>query len=116
MFHILVVDDDRSTRLFMRAFLEAEHYTVSIAANGEEALDVMEKEHIDLVVLDISGPNMHPVHDLTNNIVYSASGSDVVMTICDGRVLYENGEYKTIDIEKTLFEAGRMTKSILAQL
>ena len=43
MFHILVVDDDRSTRLFMRAFLEAEHYTVSLAANGEEALEVMEK-------------------------------------------------------------------------
>ncbi|MBR5547320.1 MAG: response regulator transcription factor [Clostridia bacterium] len=58
MFHILVVDDDRSTRLFMRAFLEAEHYTVSLAANGEEALDVMEKEHIDLVVLDIMMPKM----------------------------------------------------------
>ena len=58
MFHILVVDDDRSTRLFMRAFLEAEHYTVSLAQNGEEALDVMEKEHIDLVVLDIMMPKM----------------------------------------------------------
>lgn len=58
MFHILVVDDDRSTRLFMRAFLEAEHYTVSLAANGVEALDLMEKEHIDLVVLDIMMPQM----------------------------------------------------------
>ncbi len=58
MFHILVVDDDRSTRLFMRAFLEAEHYTVSLASNGEEALAVMEKEHIDLVVLDIMMPRM----------------------------------------------------------
>ena len=58
MFHVLVVDDDRSTRLFMRAFLEAEHYTVSLAANGVEALDLMEKEHIDLVVLDIMMPQM----------------------------------------------------------
>jgi len=58
MFHILVVDDDRSTRLFMRAFLEAEHYTVSLAENGEDALRVMEKEHIDLVVLDIMMPRM----------------------------------------------------------
>ena len=92
--------------------------TVSGAkAQGREDCGVIkEGNKADLVVLDISGPNMHPVHDLTNNIVYSASGSDVVMTICDGRVLYENGEYKTIDIEKTLFEAGRMTKSILAQL
>ena len=58
MFHILGVDDDRSTRLFMRAFLEAEHYTVSVAADGAQALAVMEKEHIDLVVLDIMMPQM----------------------------------------------------------
>ena len=58
MFHILVVDDDRSTRLFMRAFLESEHYTVSLASDGEEALSVMEKEHVDLVVLDIMMPRM----------------------------------------------------------
>lgn len=58
MFHILVVDDDRSTRLFMRALLEAERYTVSLAQNGLEALDVLEKEHIDLVVLDVMMPQM----------------------------------------------------------
>ena len=58
MFHILVVDDDRSTRLFMRALLEAEHYTVSLAENGEDAMKTMEKEHIDLVVLDIMMPKM----------------------------------------------------------
>lgn len=58
MFHILVVDDDRNTRLFMRAFLESEHYTVSLADNGAEALQVMEREHIDLVVLDVMMPRM----------------------------------------------------------
>ena len=58
MFHILVVDDDRSTRLFMRAFLESEHYTVSLAENGEDAFALMEKEHVDLVVLDIMMPKM----------------------------------------------------------
>lgn len=58
MFHILVVDDDRSTRLFMRAFLEAERYTVTLASNGVEALEAMEREHIDLVVLDIMMPKM----------------------------------------------------------
>ena len=36
MFHILVVDDDRNTRLFMRAFLEAEHYTVTLAEGTSE--------------------------------------------------------------------------------
>jgi len=58
MFHILVVDDDRSTRFFMRALLEAERYTVSLAQNGVEALEALEKEHIDLVVLDVMMPQM----------------------------------------------------------
>lgn len=70
----------------------------------------------DLIVLDISGPHLHPVHDLKNNIVYSASGSDVVLTMVDGRVLYENGQYTTIDVEKTIFEAEKATKKILSQL
>lgn len=58
MFQILIVDDDRHTRMLFKAVLQAENYTVFTAANGEEALDVMDKEHIDLVVLDIMMPRM----------------------------------------------------------
>lgn len=59
MFHILVVDDDKNTRRLMRAVLEAEHYSVSTAENGEDALKVMDSEHVDLVVLDIMMPKMN---------------------------------------------------------
>ena len=58
MFHILVVDDDKSTRMFLSAVLKKNGYTVSTACNGEEALELMDKEHIDLVVLDIMMPKM----------------------------------------------------------
>lgn len=58
MFHILVADDDKNTRLLLRAVLEAEHYTVSTAENGEEAMEILDREHIDLVVLDIMMPKM----------------------------------------------------------
>ncbi|MDD3168310.1 MAG: amidohydrolase [Eubacteriales bacterium] len=70
----------------------------------------------DLVVMDLSQPNMHPVHDLATNLVYSASGSDVLLTMADGRILYQNGEYRTIDIEKTIYEAGKSTNRILGEL
>ncbi|NLB17316.1 MAG: amidohydrolase, partial [Syntrophomonadaceae bacterium] len=60
----------------------------------------------DLIVLDISGPHMHPVHDITNNLVYSASGSDVLLTMIDGRVVYEEGNYPTLDLEKIRFETN----------
>ena len=58
MFHILVVDDDKNTRLLLKAVLESEGYTVYAASNGEDALTVMDQQHIDLVVLDIMMPKM----------------------------------------------------------
>ena len=58
MFHILIADDDKNTRMYFRALLENNGYTVSVADNGENALDIMDKEHIDLGVLDIMMPKM----------------------------------------------------------
>lgn len=59
MFHILVVDDDKNTRMYFEAVLKNNNYTVTVAKNGEEALGIMDKEHIDLVVLDIMMPKMN---------------------------------------------------------
>lgn len=58
MFHILVVDDDKNTRLLMQAILEAERYHVTLAASGLEALELLEKTHVDLIVLDVMMPGM----------------------------------------------------------
>jgi DNA-binding response OmpR family regulator len=58
MFRILVADDDKHTRMLFEAVLKAENYTVFTAANGEEALSLIDREHIDLVVLDIMMPKM----------------------------------------------------------
>ena len=58
MFHILVVDDDKNTRRLMQAVLQADGYSVATAKNGAEALAVMERETVDLVVLDIMMPQM----------------------------------------------------------
>lgn len=58
MFHILVVDDDKNTRMYFEAVLGNNGYTVTTAKNGEDAMNVMDKEHIDLVVLDIMMPKM----------------------------------------------------------
>ncbi len=70
----------------------------------------------DLIVVDISGANMHPVHNILNNLVYSCSGGEIEMTMSDGKVLYEKGNYRTIDIEKTIYQAEKATKKILERL
>ncbi|MDD2484363.1 MAG: amidohydrolase [Eubacteriales bacterium] len=70
----------------------------------------------DLIVLDLSGPHMTPTHDLRNNVVYAASGSDVVLTMVDGKVLYKDGDYLTIDLEKVKYEAEKSKDRILFEL
>lgn len=58
MFHILVVDDDKNTRMYFEAVLKNNNYTVTVAKNGEEALEAMDREHVDLVVLDVMMPKL----------------------------------------------------------
>ena len=70
----------------------------------------------DLIVVDVSGPNMQPYDDMAGDLIYSADGKDVCLTMCDGRTLYKDGEYTTIDIEKTVFEAGTAKHTILSML
>ncbi len=70
----------------------------------------------DLIVLDISGPHMYPAHDLANNLVYAASGSDVILTMVDGNILYREGNFPTIDMEKVRFETDRSIRRIIEAL
>ena len=58
MFQILVVDDDKNTRMLFKAVLEAENYSVLTAEDGVQALKVMDENLVDLVVLDVMMPNM----------------------------------------------------------
>lgn len=58
MFNILVTEDDTNARKLLRELLKREGYTVFCAVNGNEALEVMDKQHIDLIVLDIMMPEM----------------------------------------------------------
>jgi 5-methylthioadenosine/S-adenosylhomocysteine deaminase len=84
---------------------------------GREDTGILKKGYkADLIVLDITGPHMYPAHDLVNNLVYSASGSDVVLTMVDGKVLYREGEFLTIDMEKVRFETKRSIDRIVEAL
>ena len=58
MVRILVVDDNKSIREEFKEILEREKYIVFLAENGEEALKLMDKEIIDLVVLDVVMPKL----------------------------------------------------------
>lgn len=56
---ILVVDDDLGTRLSIGDYLELSGYTVIMADDGQQALDMVEEYHPDLIVTDIVMPKMN---------------------------------------------------------
>ena len=58
MFHILVVEDNANTRKLMQAVLSQNGYEPILACDGEEALEMLDRKHVDLIVLDIMMPRM----------------------------------------------------------
>lgn len=63
----------------------------------------------DIIMLDISRPNMWPESALINHIVFSAARENVVMTMVNGQILYRNGEFTTLDSDKIRYECERIT-------
>jgi 5-methylthioadenosine/S-adenosylhomocysteine deaminase len=68
----------------------------------------------DVLLMDFDNPRQTLCYDPVLNLAYSTSGRDVEMTICRGKVLYEKGEFMTIDIEKTLYDARKAKEIFLA--
>lgn len=81
---ILIADDEAEIRDLLKLYLENSGYDVREAADGLEALEVLEKEHVDLAVLDVMMPRMNGLHVLkkireTSNIpvlAFSAKDAD----------------------------------------
>lgn len=73
-------------------------------------LKVGNKADITAILLD--APHMVPALDKKALLTYSAQSSDVVMTMVDGKILYENGEYKTLDKEKIYFDVKKAVEKL----
>jgi 5-methylthioadenosine/S-adenosylhomocysteine deaminase len=55
--------------------------------------DVAVGKKADLIVIDLNRPNMQPINNITKNLVFSGSKDNVRLTMVNGKVLYENGEF-----------------------
>lgn len=87
--------------------------------NGAKALKVERDlgsieigKKADIVLLDLNKPHFYPKHNYISSLAYSAQASDVDTVIVDGKILLENGEYKTIDIEKIYYNIDKCTKRL----
>lgn len=95
MFHILVCEDDRNIRKLMCEYLLEDHYEVYESENGEDALTIMDKVHIDLLITDIMMPGMDG-YRLTDELRRSGYELPILMITAKG----------TMDDKKEGFGSG----------
>ena len=68
-------------------------------AGGAHAMQLTDCDRLaagkkaDLVMIDLHQPNMQPENNLIKNLVYSGSKQNVKLTMVNGQILYENGEF-----------------------
>lgn len=66
----------------------------------------------DFAVIDLMQPNMQPIHNIAKNLVYAGSKQNVCMTVVNGRVLYENGKFTTVDAAEVYKRAEKLASEI----
>ena len=69
----------------------------------------------DLIMLNLDSPRLIPLNEPCAAVAYAAAGSDVCMTMVQGRILFENNEFKTIDMEKIRHEIDNYVLPRLAK-
>ena len=60
----------------------------------------------DLILVDFSHLNLTPCHSVISNLAYAAHGSDVCMNMARGKVIYRDGDFLTIDIDRVKREVA----------
>lgn len=70
--------------------------------------ELSEGKKADIAVIDLDQPNMQPLNNTVKNVVFAGSKSNVKMTVSNGVVVYENGEFPTLDKEKIFAKANEI--------
>ena len=90
--------------------------------NGAKAMrlnraDVLAKgKYADLIMIDLHQPNMHPIHNIPKNLVYSGSKSNVCMTMIGGKILYRNGEFNVGENPERIYtKCEKIVKRLLTE-
>ena len=85
-------------------------------AQGREDTGTIEAgKRADMIAIDLNRPHLIPHLDTAGLAVYSAQAADVCMTMVDGRVLYENGEFLTLDRERILWDVRAAAKRLYGE-
>ena len=78
---------------------------------GQSDLGALESgNQADIIAIDLTQPNLLPMHNPISQAVYAANGAEVHMTMVGGEILYHDGEYKKIDYPSLILAAKDVAK------
>ncbi len=120
---------DMFEQMKQSVFVQRLHHLDPTASNAEEALELATREGArflgidagvleagrlaDLAVVDMERVHLQPLHRIVSTLVYAARGSDVVMTIVGGDVIYENGSSTKVDDDEVVAEAKARSAELI---
>jgi DNA-binding NtrC family response regulator len=81
---ILIVDDEENARLGLSKLLSQEGYDVDLAANGSEALEILRRQRVNLVISDINMPDMNGIMFLREISRHFPSTNVIMITAYGG--------------------------------
>ena len=104
------------------AAMDAHEVLKMATVNGARAMGLADADILaegklaDLIMIDLHQPNMQPLNNITKNIVYSGSKQNVKLTMINGKILYENGEFSNgVDAEKIYAKANEIIRRLSAE-
>lgn len=85
----------------------------SKAMNLPDTDVLTEGKQADLIMIDLHQPNMQPINNIAKNLVYSGSKQNVKMTMIQGKILYENGQFaKSYDVDEIYRKANEIIRDL----
>ena len=86
--------------------------------NGAHAMECYDNDSLsvgkkaDIIMIDLNQPNMQPILNIPNNIVYSGSKTNIKMTMIDGKILYQDGQFIGVDVQDIYDKCAEITEKL----
>lgn len=93
--------------------MEAACKAGALAQGRDDCGAIAPGNRADIVVYNLDSPAMLPLINPLANLLYAGQSADVVLNMVDGRVLYRNGQFLTIDMEKVRYKVQRIADAKL---
>lgn len=100
--------------------MDASKVLAMATVNGAKAMGLNDCDVLaggkkaDIIMIDLHQPNMQPIHNIPKNLVYSGSKANVCMTMINGRILYQNGEFYVGESPERIYaECNQIVKRML---